>query len=90
MIIFVLLLLLVATGFVPCLGWTLEDGIEVSTADYVARAAGALFSLIVGSGLMALIFYSSRSGYDEPPKFITPESGPEVSSRGGNVTMRLK
>jgi hypothetical protein len=90
MIIFVLLLLPVATGFVPCLGWTLEDGIEVSTADYVAMAAGVLFSLIVGSGLMALNFYSGRSGYDEPPKLTTPENGPEVPSRGGNVTKRLK
>jgi len=27
-------------------------------------------SLLVGGGLMALIFYSSRKGYDEPPRKI--------------------
>jgi len=28
---------------------------------------GAALSLLVGCGLMALLFYSSRHGYDEPP-----------------------
>jgi hypothetical protein len=28
------------------------------------------FSLVVGFGLMALIFYSSRKGYDEPAALI--------------------
>ena len=32
---------------------------------YVAIAGGVLFSLLVGGGLMALVFYSSRHGYDE-------------------------
>jgi hypothetical protein len=27
---------------------------------------GVVFSLVVGCGLMALLFYSSRHGYDEP------------------------
>jgi hypothetical protein len=32
---------------------------------------GVLVSLGVGFGLMALIFYSSRKGYDEPPVLIS-------------------
>jgi len=28
-------------------------------------ALGIFFSLVVGVGLMALVFYSSRAGYDE-------------------------
>jgi len=39
----------------------------VSAAGYIAMALGVLFTLVVGAGLMALIFYSSRQGYDEPP-----------------------
>jgi hypothetical protein len=31
---------------------------------------GAIFSVVVGVGLMALIFYSSRKGYDEPAVLI--------------------
>jgi hypothetical protein len=33
---------------------------------YVAMAGGIIISLAVGCGLMALLFYSSRHGYDEP------------------------
>lgn len=33
-------------------------------------ALGMVFSLLVGVGLMALVFYSSRAGYDEPAKLI--------------------
>jgi hypothetical protein len=76
-IVIALLSLLLAAGFVAYLGWTLGGQIEVSTAGYVAMAFGVLFSLAVGCGLMALTFYSSRSGYDEPPVLITPENRPK-------------
>ena len=89
-IIIVLLLLLVATDFVAYLGWTLADGIKVSTAGYVAMTAGVLFSLVIGCGLMALIFYSSRSGYDEPPVLITPENGPERPGQYRHAAKGLK
>ena len=32
---------------------------------YVAMTIGVVFSLLVGIVLMALLFYSSRHGYDE-------------------------
>ena len=48
----------------------LTDGQGSLPADfYVAMTLGIVFSLIVGIGLMALVFYSSRKGYDEPPTF---------------------
>jgi hypothetical protein len=28
-----------------------------------------MFSLVIGVGLMALLFFSSRRGYDEPPRY---------------------
>ena len=33
---------------------------------WLAIAGGVLFSLLIGVGLMALMFYSSRRGYDDP------------------------
>ncbi len=45
-------------------------------------ALGVVLSLAVGFGLMGLVFYSSRSGYDEPPVFITTEGG---SAPSGSV-----
>ncbi len=74
----IIVVLLVATGFVAHLGWMLGSGIEVSTSGYVAMALGVLFSLAVGFGLMGLVFYSSRSGYDEPPILITTENASEA------------
>jgi hypothetical protein len=32
-------------------------------------ALGIFFSLLIGGVLMGLVFYSSRSGYDEPTDF---------------------
>ena len=74
LIIVALLSLLVATGFVAYFGWTLGAGAEVPTSGYVAMALGVILSLAVGFGLMALLFYSSRSGYDDPPVLITAEN----------------
>jgi hypothetical protein len=51
--------------------WILVD-IDVPAWAWMAMALGAGLSLLVGSGLMALIFYSSRKGYDEPPHKIEP------------------
>jgi hypothetical protein len=39
---------------------------------YAARAIGAVLSLVVGVGLMALLFYSIRRCYDEPPTYPSP------------------
>lgn len=41
----------------------------MAAGGYAAMVAGAVFAIIVGVGLMALLFYSSRKGYDEPPHF---------------------
>src|SRR5258705_13942297 len=73
-ILIVLLLLLVPTGAVSYFGGPLANGTDVPTSGYAAMAFGAIFSLAVGFGLMALLFYSSQKGYDEPPVLIAPEN----------------
>jgi len=40
-------------------------GDAIPVYGYVAIAGGVLVSLLVGGGLMALVFYSSRHGYDD-------------------------
>ena len=45
--------------------WTHFGGEEIPVYGYVAIAGGVIFSLLVGGGLMALVFYSNRSGYDD-------------------------
>jgi hypothetical protein len=44
--------------------WGSLDGVHVSTAGWIFMIMGAVFTLLVGGGLMALVFYSSRHDYD--------------------------
>ena len=45
------------------------EGPPLPTTGYIAMGLGIVFSLLVGCGLMALVFYSSRHGYDAPPQY---------------------
>jgi hypothetical protein len=71
-VILVLGALLLATVGIAWVGWALAPGTVVPASGFVALTFGVLFSLAVGIGLMALVFYSSRHDYDEPPKFVDP------------------
>ncbi len=46
-------------------------GPPMPPAGYIAMTLGIVFSVVIGCGLMALLFYSSRHGYDEPPQADT-------------------
>jgi hypothetical protein len=41
------------------------EGPPLPTQGFIAMILGVVFSVIIGCGLMALIFYSNRYGYDE-------------------------
>ena len=60
-----LLGLLAASLWYAVGSWTALDAPDMPTELYVAMVLGVLFSVVVGAGLMALVFYSSRHGYDE-------------------------
>ncbi|MGJ4960356.1 hypothetical protein ACQR1H_32315 [Bradyrhizobium sp. HKCCYLRH2015] len=81
-IVIVLLLLLAATLVVAVIGWSSGSGADVPASGYVALALGVLFSLAVGFGLMGLLFYSSRRGYDEPPSLLLAEEPDDNESVG--------
>jgi predicted membrane-bound spermidine synthase len=48
--------------------WTAVGDANMSVHGYIALGLMIVFCLIVGCGHMALVFYSNRKGYDEPPK----------------------
>ncbi|KZD21591.1 hypothetical protein [Tardiphaga robiniae] len=55
-------------------GWYAYQGLIVPGEpmprdSYIALTIGVVLSIIVGAGLMTLLFFSSRRGYDEPPTF---------------------
>ena len=52
--------------------WTSSNDVPMSKHGWIALGLGTVFSLVIGCGLMALMFFSSRSGHDEAatPKFM--------------------
>jgi hypothetical protein len=69
-----LLAILTAAGWYAASAWISVSGPPMPVTGYIAMTLGVLFSLIVGCGLMALLFYSNRHGYDEPSR---PSDDPE-------------
>ncbi|WP_022722615.1 hypothetical protein [Rhodopseudomonas sp. B29] len=59
-----LVLLLLPAGYFAYQGLTVGD-VDMPATGYLAMGLGIVFSLAIGIGLMALVFYSSRKGYDE-------------------------
>jgi hypothetical protein len=64
-VVAVLLGLLAASLWLAVRTWIFAQGAPMPASGYIAMALGVIFSLVVGVGLMALVFYSSRHGYDD-------------------------
>jgi hypothetical protein len=45
-------------------GWNRVDTVGIPLMGWIFLGAGIVLTLLVGGGLMALIFYSSRTGRD--------------------------
>ena len=54
--------------FVGHYGWVSAGDVVMPAWGWLMLGLGVFFSLLVGGGLMALVFYSSREGFDEPPE----------------------
>lgn len=64
-VIAALLGLLAAVIIFVVSAWQEMGAVEMSGVGVGALVAGVVLSLVVGGGLMALVFYSSRRGYDD-------------------------
>jgi len=65
-LIVALVAILVASLWFAVGAWLNIAGPPMPRAGYIFMILGVAFSLLVGCGLMVLVFYSSRHGYDEP------------------------
>ena len=45
--------------------WNAMGDVQVSTAGWIFMGLGVVVTILVGGGLMALVFYSSRHNYDQ-------------------------
>ncbi len=59
--------LLAGAVFVAHYGWVSAGDVAMPPWGWLMMGLGILFSLVVGCGLMILVFYSSRAGFDEAP-----------------------
>ncbi len=56
---------LILTGIWAVSVWSASGGVEMGMHGWIALGLGTFFSLLIGCGLMALMFFSSRSGHDD-------------------------
>jgi hypothetical protein len=60
----VLVALLLWSGWYAIGAWNAMSGVKISLLGWIFMALGAAVTFLVGAGLMALVFYSSRHGMD--------------------------
>jgi hypothetical protein len=65
LVIVPLVALLAASIYFAVFSWSAIQGPPMPAEGHVAMWLGIVFSLVVGCGLMALVFYSSRQGFDD-------------------------
>ncbi len=61
----ILLAVLGATATVALWAWQSIGDVQISPLGLIALGLGTGLSFLLGAGLMALMFFSSRRGYDE-------------------------
>jgi len=64
-LLFVVLFALLALAITFMITTWQQSHAQMSIHGWIALGLGVFFSVVVGCGLMALMFYSSRRGYDE-------------------------
>ena len=77
----VLLGLLAASAGVALWAWREIGEVEISGHGLIALGLGVVVTFLVGAGLMALLLFSARRGYDErahetQKRFEDPAQGP--------------
>ena len=70
LVIILLLAILAGAVFVGHYGWVSAGDVTMPAWGWLMMGLGIFFTLLVGAGLMALVFYSSRAGFDEPPEVV--------------------
>ena len=67
-VIGILLAFLAGAIYVGHYGWVSAGDVTMPAWGWLMMGLGIFFTLVIGGGLMILIFYGSRAGYDEAPQ----------------------
>jgi flagellar basal body-associated protein FliL len=65
MIVIALVSALLACAGAAYWAWHEVGAVEIGMHGWIALGLGAVLTFLVGAGLMALMFFSARRGYDE-------------------------
>ena len=86
-VVAVLMAILAAAVVFAYQGLTVHGDMTLPASVDIALGLGVFFSLLFGVGLMALMFYSSRAGYDNPPQIESehPDDQSQASERPKSV-----
>jgi hypothetical protein len=68
LVIILLLAILAGAVFVGYSEWVSLGDVVMPAWGWWMMGLGIFFTLLVGFGPMALVFYSNRAGFDEPPE----------------------
>ena len=95
-VIGILLAFLAGAIYVGHYGWVSAGDVTMPAWGWLMMGLGIFFTLVIGGGLMILIFYSSRAGYDEAPQIEYDDgSDAERAVEGdsccrGSSTLRIR
>ena len=70
LVMILLLAILAGAVFVGHYGWVSAGDVAMPAWGWLMLGLGIFFTLLVGGGLMALVFYSSRAGFDEATEVV--------------------
>lgn len=65
MVVMVLVALLLVSAGTAYWAWREVGTVEIGMHGWIALGLGAALTFLVGAGLMALMFFSARRGYDD-------------------------
>jgi hypothetical protein len=65
LIVAVAVVVTLAAAGVTAYTWISLSDVAISAAGYMALVAGSVLTLAVGAGLMFLMYYSERAGFDD-------------------------
>ena len=68
LIVAVAVVVTLAAAGVTAYTWISLSDVAISAAGYMALVAGSVLTLAVGAGLMFLMYYSNRAGFDDQPQ----------------------
>jgi hypothetical protein len=95
-VIGILLAFLAGAIYVGHYGWVSAGDVTMPAWGWLMMGLGIFFTLVIGGGLMILIFYSSRAGYDEAPQIEYDDgsgaetAAPESEKRRQGVSAGLR